>query len=243
MSEAILLHDERRMPRRSLLYSLAGGAGAAVLAGYAAVRGLSALPVAMQVLGVLLLLTVLGQLPTLYSYASNPRRIAFGEQALHVGGRNYPYAEMTQLVFDQGSPYTQIRMTDGSSLLLRWDIWLRHAAWNALLRERTLAPLHAQAQAALARGEKVEFGKQTALDQRTLYLPKGSLPIDRIDELRFADAHDSGVDIRTLHVAGNGQQLTVDSSRLHNLHVLLALLEERLPTPVHGASISDQPSF
>ena len=232
MSDAgATLNGERRLPRKCLLIAVACAIGTLAPVAYGLHQGMGALPVSWQVFGGLCFLATLGQLPTLFTYALGPRRLTFGANALACDAATHPYAQMTSIACDAGSEITRIELADGSRLKLRWDIWVNDEEWNALLLERTFAHLHASSTAALERGEKVAFGRGVALDRQTLHLPKGSLPLDAIAEIRIAEEHDSGVRIRTLHVASLDRQLTVEERHLCNSHVLFALLRERLPRP------------
>lgn len=232
MADAVApLVGERRLPRKALLIALAGALGSGAIAAYGLLHGLNALPTSIQVFCVLLLLMLLGQLPTLCSYAFGPRQLAFGEQAMVLDGVSYPYDQMTGIVCDASSEATRITLAKGPRQLLRWDIWINDEDWNALLLERTFPHLYAQAKATLARGGKIEFGKGVALDREALHFPKDSLPLRAIVEIRFASENDQGVHVRTLHVASAERQLSINENRLSNQHVLFALLQDMLPRP------------
>lgn len=231
MPDSSSIHVERHLPRKALLIGLTGAAGVTSLVIYAARYGWNALPIPLQTLAVLLLLMTLGQLPTMLSYLFGPRQFVLDDQALVTPTQSYPYAQMTGVACHPGAQVTRISLVQGRQLLLRWDIWGNPEDWNARLLNCTFPSLYSQAKAALDRGEKVEFGKGVALDRHTLHLPKGSLPLNTIGEIRISDENDSGARVRTLHVATAHARLSVDESRLRNQHVLFALLEELLPPP------------
>ncbi len=190
---------------------------------------MAALPSSVVILGGLSLLMTVGQGPTLAYYLLSPRRLIFDEQAMIYGGETYPYAEMASIGSYVSKTATEIRMSCGKRLLLRWDIWQGAATWERILENRTLPHLWREARNALEKGERISFGPGASLDQNALTLRKGSIPIAAISTIRFVDQSNMGAQSRILHIADEHRELTVDEDRLRNQHVLFALLIDNLP--------------
>ncbi|MFJ6340029.1 hypothetical protein [Rhizobium sp. NPDC092017] len=223
------LHAKRRLPLRSLLISLTGAIAASAIGAYAGRYGLATLPASVAILGGLMVLMMIGQWSTLAYYVFSPKRLTFDEQAMIYGGKTYPYADMTGIGSYVSKAATEIRLSDGKRLLLRWDIWQAAAIWERLLEDRTLPHLWRKAHHALERGEQVSFGPGASLDQNFLTLRKGSIPIAAISTIRFVSQSNMGAQSRILHIADEQRELTVDEDHLRNRHVLFALLAEKLP--------------
>ncbi|MFS8047807.1 hypothetical protein [Rhizobium sp. BR 314] len=216
------------MPLRSLFISLTGAVAASAIAAFCGRYGFAALPTSVVILGGLMLLMMVGQWSTLAYYAFSPKQLTFDEQAVVYGRKIYPYAEMSNVGSYVGKAATEILMSDGKQLLLRWDIWQAAEIWERLLEERTLPHLWRKVHDALERGEKVEFGPGASLDQDVLILREGRIAIATISTIRFVNQSDTGAQSRTLHIADEHQELSVDEGHLRNQHVLFAVLAEKL---------------
>jgi len=161
----------------------------------------------------------------LFAWWRAPLELTLDQRALHIGKKSIPYIEISAIRHRHNRNHLLLKLSDGTSIRLRLNIW---AHGDALADELTAcvdAHLSDSIQRKLAAGETVSFGPLD-LNANGLAHKGVFIPWHAIDSVRTQSEQDGMDRDETLIIATQGRMHKVDRSKIVNESVMLNCLRQ-----------------